>query len=90
MPLEKVKDMTWAEFLLRSFQYWEDRKNEAKLFREVSYRVYCVGHMFGKGKPLSINKFWPLEDEGSHIDESMLNAMQEAWNVYEQEKNGNT
>lgn len=53
--------MTWAEFQLRSFQYWEDVKREQILFREVAYMGYCNLFAFSKKKPKSKEEFWPIE-----------------------------
>ncbi len=53
--------MTWAEFQLRSFAYWEDRKFFMQMTREVSYEVHGLNYLFGKKKRPSKKKFWPLE-----------------------------
>ena len=64
MPIKEVKDMTWAEFQLRSFQYWEDRKREDLLFREVAYVGYCNLFGFSKEKPKPKEVFWPIDGDG--------------------------
>lgn len=65
MPIEEVKDMTWAEFQLRSFQYWEDQKRENMLFREVAYWNYVSGFAMSKERPKPKNVFWPIEGESN-------------------------
>lgn len=69
MPIEEVKDMTWAEFQLRSFQYWEDRKRENMLFREVAYWSYCSMFSMSKERPKPKKVFWPIDGE---VDKNMV------------------
>lgn len=72
MPIEEVKDMTWAEFQLRSFQYWEDRKHKMFLHRESAYWAYCSCFVFSKEKPKPKEVFWPIEQGEARISDEAL------------------
>lgn len=85
MGLEDVKSMTWAEFQLRSFGYWEDVKRENRLIGEVIYEIHCTrlayNNPFGKSKNVP-NKdvFLGLEKKGSadfKIPKELLEARAE-------------
>lgn len=89
MPIEEVKDMTWAEFQLRSFQYWEDRKHEMRLFREVAYMSYCSLFGFSKQKPKPKEVFWPIDEGSKTISNEALEHFKKVREEYLKAKNGN-
>ncbi|MCR9263303.1 MAG: hypothetical protein NXH86_04055 [Flavobacteriaceae bacterium] len=86
MPVEEVKDMTWADFQLRSFQYWEDRKHEMRLVREVAYMGYCNLFAWSKEKPKSKDAFWKIDENESTIDEVKIEAFKAALEEYNKVK----
>lgn len=89
MPIEDVKDMTWAEFQLRSFQYWEDQKREMMLFREVAYVGYCNLFGFSKQRPKSKEQFWPIGEGKKTVSNEALEALREIRKEYLKAKDGN-
>ncbi len=83
--------MSWAEFVIRSISFWEEREYEQKLYREVAYQMYCGQFVWGKQKPKSKNEFWPIGEEPKKgVDNGMLNAFLKAHEKYEKERNGNS
>lgn len=53
--------MTWREFLLRLDGYIRHQKEGWKMTRFIAYQVYASTPM--KNKPVSIEKYLPLEAE---------------------------
>jgi len=53
--------MSWAEFLIKSRGFERQRKYEMKMVRELAYEVHGLKYMFGKKKPPSKHKFWPID-----------------------------
>lgn len=72
MGIEDVKSMTWAEFELRSFGYWEDVKRENRMISEVVYEIHCTrlayNNPFGKSKPVpNKNQFLGIDREKKQV-----------------------
>lgn len=89
MPMKEVYKMTWAEFQLRSFGYWEERKFKMQMIREISYEVHGLNYLMSKKKRPNKKQFWNIE--GSILKEGgeeRKNVYLEAMKLYEKEKNG--
>jgi len=86
MPLEEVKDMTWADFQLRSFQYWEDRKREELLFREVAYMGYCGLFAWSKERPKSKDVFWPIGEKKKGVSRQAMEHFKRIRQEYKESK----
>lgn len=83
-------DMTWSEFRIRSFGFNRVRKWEMQLFRELAYEVHTTKYMFGKGKPPSKERFWPIDgSKRPNISEAQRKAFLAARERYKQQKDGN-
>ena len=85
--------MTWAEFQLRSFAYWEDHEAKVLLEAKTAYKIYCLGFLFGKKRPETFKKFTEREygitlDPDSAVGQEKIDAMKAAWEQYKKEKNG--
>ena len=52
--------MSWNEFVIKSLGYNRIQENNARLVRIIAYEIYTVKFIFGKKKPRSIDKFWPI------------------------------
>lgn len=88
MTLEEVEDLTWAEFLLRSYGFKEEREFQLKLAREQAYQTFGLPwRVFGK-RPPSKDKFWPMDGKNKISDETLdtLNMLREM----KKKKNGNS
>lgn len=78
--------MTWAEFCIRSFAFRRKREWDMMMTREVAYEVFTLKFMFGKNKPPTKKRYWPIGDDenpGSIITPEMLEAFQKEWDEYE-------
>ena len=52
--------MSWAEFVLRSIGFREEREFKMLMTREISYESNAIRYAFGKSKQPSKEKFWPI------------------------------
>lgn len=52
--------MSWAEFVLRSISFREDREFEMIMTREIAYQSHCMQYLFGKEKPPKKDVFWKI------------------------------
>lgn len=84
--------MTWAEFRLRSFGFWEDIKEKRILAREKAYQTFTLPwRVFGKRCPYSKERFWPIESKSPRKDLLSPDQIGLAKKLHEQylkEKNG--
>ena len=55
--------MSWAEFVLRSIGFKEQREFEMRMTREVAYQMYVGNHQSSKKKPKSKDKFWAIGEQ---------------------------
>lgn len=70
--------MTWKEFLLRLDGYIRHNKEGWKMTRFIAYQVYASTPM--KNKPVSIEKYLPLEAESKPIvTDSVKDIMREQY-----------
>lgn len=82
--------MSWAEFILRSIGFKEEREFQMLMTREVAYQSYCAQFIYSKKKPMKKDLFWKIGKDKSKntIDnlskEAYFNSVQE----YLREKNG--
>lgn len=90
MPLEEVEDMTWAEFKLRSYGFWEERKFQMYMTREVSHEVHKLNYMLVKTKPPTKEKFWPIDGHKANkkLSDEQVEAYKQAMEQYQKEING--
>ncbi|MEM6895716.1 MAG: hypothetical protein AAF554_18625 [Bacteroidota bacterium] len=80
--------MTWAEFQLRSYGFWEDRKFLMYMTREVSYEVHGLNYMLGKKRPPRKNRFWDIEGKSQGLEDKKIKAMEKALLEYRKRTNG--
>lgn len=69
--------MSWAEFQIRSIGLKRVYERDERLFREVTYQVFCLQYMFGKKQPPKKEKFWPI-GEGAKINPKQKAAYMKA------------
>jgi hypothetical protein len=88
MSLQEVYDMSWAEFVLRSIGFQEEREFMATMVREVSYEAHSMRYIFSKKSPPKKEVYWPIGKKKkatkAHVPESFLKAREE----YLKQKNG--
>ncbi len=83
--------MTWAEFCIRLHAYHRIDKKEWYKTRIIAYQVYLSGWQDSKKKPLTINKFLPLDDEVKPtLTEAQLKAIKRAKEQYNKKVNVRT
>lgn len=78
--------MTWAEFRIRSFAFRRQREWDMMMTREIAYEVFTLKFMFGKQKPPTKKRYWPIGEEGSNggmITPEMIEEFQKEWSEYE-------
>ena len=80
--LDYVYRMTWAEFRIRLFSYRRQDKNEWYKVREVSYQVYVSNWQNPKKKPLTKDRFMPLDVSKSSVTDAMKKRMKEVSEQY--------
>lgn len=78
--------MTWAEFRIRLFAHQRMQRNELYKVREICYQIY-VSNYYGKGKPVSKERYWPIDKKKPIDVERIKNVMKKAYLKYNQEKN---
>lgn len=90
MPMKDVEDMTWAEFQLRSFGFWEDRKFQMYMTREISYEVHGLNYMLSKKSRPKKEAYWPIgKGKVKTISDKAKKAFLQARQEYlEKKKNG--
>ena len=86
--MQEALDMSWAEFILRSIAFRDERKHRVILAREIAYQSYCSQFLFSKRKPASKERFWPIEPEGqkSKVSDSQKKAFMAAFHKYKKIK----
>lgn len=81
--------MTWAEFCIRLFAYQRLDKKEWYKVRLIAYQIYVSNWQDSKKKPVSINKYLPLDkQEKLKLTEAQRNAANKAIELYKKQKNG--
>lgn len=81
--LQEAYDMSWAEFVIRSIGFKEQREYEMKMTREVAYQIYLGNHSFSKNKPKSKEKFWSIgEQKKPKINKVQEEAFRKAHKKY--------
>ncbi len=89
MSLGYTKKMTWSEFRIRMYAYHRQQKQEIYRTREVAYELYVIRHgIFGKGSPLSKERYWSIDNDAPDVTESQIKAFRKAKEKYNREKNG--
>ena len=82
-----VKEMTWAEFLIRLHGFRREQENDMMMLRELSWIVYTAPHSDPKKMKKSKEAFWPLEKSTSKKSkEHMIEAFKQAQEKYLEEK----
>lgn len=85
--------MTWAEFQLRSFGFWEERKERMLLAREQAYQTFILPwRVFGKKCPYSKERFWPIgatQPRKGMLSPAQIEAAKAAVAEQKKIKNGN-
>ena len=78
--------MSWAEFLIHSHGFAKKREYEMMMVREIAYEVHGVKYMFGKKRPPTKHKFWPIEKKPKSL---VTDKAKEAFlrQLYEYKKN---
>ncbi len=69
--------MSWKEFQLRIDGYNRIQKEEYKKYRLVAYQVYASTPM--KNKPVSIERYLPLDNEKVDFTDSMKEAIKDQY-----------
>lgn len=69
--------MTWKEFQLRIDGYNRIQKTEWEKYRLVAYQVYASTPM--KNKPVSIERYLPLDNEKVDFTDSMKEAIKDQY-----------
>lgn len=82
--------MTWAEYRIRLFAYERIQKRLDYRQRDIMYQTYVSNWMSDKKKPVSINKFWKLDDVDDVARERRIAKLRAAQEKYLQEKNART
>lgn len=86
--LSYVLDMTWAEFCIRLHGFHRLDKREWEKHRLGAYWNYVNTFAYSKKKPLSIDRFFPLEIKKKPIlTEKQEEAIKKAVNEYNLKKN---
>jgi len=76
-------EMTWSEFQLRLFAYNRMQKEEWHRTRFVAYQVYVSNWANSKKKPLSIDKYFSLDETKSKtLNDTQRNAILKAQEQY--------
>ena len=90
--LDYVYEMTWAEFMIRLYAYNRQQKKEWYKVREICYQIYTSNWMDSKRKPVSKERYMPLE--GTKVNkpnEKMLERIKQVQKEYHEQvkrKNG--
>ena len=66
--------MSWAEFVLRSIGFREQREFDMKMHRESAYWGYRASMIFSKKKPVNKDEFWPI-GKGNEIENTVSEEM---------------
>ena len=61
--------MSWAEFVLRSIGFREEREFVATMVREVAYETHGVRYLFSKKNPPKKEVYWPIGQKKQGIKE---------------------
>lgn len=88
--MREALGMSWAEFVLRSIAFREEREFQMLMTREISYQSYCSQFAFSKKKPVKKQKFWPIGvvEETSKVTKNQRKAFLDAFKKYKKESNG--
>lgn len=86
--MQEALDLSWAEFVLRSIAFRENREFEVLMTREVAYQGYRAQYVFSKKKPLSKDNFWPIGKTSKTASEKQRDAFMEAFKKYKKQKDG--
>ena len=82
-----VKQMTWAEFLIRLHGFRRGQENDMMMLRELSWIIYTSPHNDPKKMKRTKDAFWPLNKGVSDKKrELMMERMKEAQEQYLKEK----
>ena len=85
--LDYVYRMTWAEFTLRLFSYKRQERNDWYKVREVCYQIYTSNWGDPKRKPVSKEKYLPLDyNKSNKMSEAMRERILEAKAQYLKDK----
>lgn len=81
--------MSWAEFVLRSIGFKEEREFQMLMTREIAYQAHSMQYVFGKSKPPRKDKFWNIGEEtvnNTNISDEQIEAFREAKRKYNENK----
>ena len=82
-----VKQMTWAEFLIRLHGFRRSQENDVMMLRELSWIVYTAPHNDPKKMKRSLEAFWPIKKAVSKDKkESMIERFKEVTKNYLEQK----
>ena len=74
--------MSWAEFVLRSIGFKEEREFKMLMTREIAYQAHSMQYVFGKKSPPKKEKFWNIGDEKKPISKEIPKAFLKAREEY--------
>ena len=88
--MEYVYDMTWSEFIIRSYAYNRIQKNEWKKIRRIAYTALIAPYQNPKRIPRSEERWMKIGNEvqRSRISEDQKIRFLEATKEYLRQKNG--
>ena len=82
-----VKQMTWAEFLIRLHGFRREQEKDMMMLRELSWIVYTSPHNDPKKMKRSLEAFWPIKTGVSKKKrELMIERFKEVQEQYLKEK----
>jgi len=87
-----VKQMTWAEFLIRLHGFRREQEKDMMMLRELSWIVYTAPHNDPKKMKRSQEAFWPLKkgvtDKKRELMMERIKEVQEQYLKEKAEKDG--
>lgn len=70
--------MSWREFQLRTNGFERSEKRRYEGLRLLTYQILMSGFSPPKNKNLTIEQFWPLNENKSQLTDEKKNALKEA------------
>ena len=86
MSLQDVYNMSWAEFILRSIGFKEQREFDMRMTRQVAYEVHTIKYMFGKKNPPKIESYWNIGEAIKKVSKSTMEHLKELQREYQKKK----
>lgn len=87
--MEAFYEMTWKEFLLKSYAYQRMAKTKWRHSRLIAYQATIAPHLNPKFIPKSVEKFLPLGDkakEASVSEETRARFLEQVKEYYANKK----